>query len=128
MFACMCKEKKNGKHAQTALTRRHGQRTCRQVQGIHARRARAGGGIARASVEKILAHKTNWSTLVFGDVDLCCRLCSWNMHHAQSKARAGGLYVDHPGYCFVLLPNISFPTFIGLKSNKIKKKIFAIQK
>ena len=41
------------------------------------------------------------STLVFSDVDLCCRMCLWNMHHAQSKARAGGLYVNHPGYCFV---------------------------
>jgi len=42
-----------------------------------------------------------FSTLVFGDIDLCYRLCLWNMHNAQSKARAGGLYVDHPGYCFV---------------------------
>jgi len=24
-----------------------------------------------------------------------------NMHNAQSKARAGGLYVDYPGYCLV---------------------------
>jgi len=26
----------------------------------------------------------------------------WIMHNAQSKARAGGLCVDHPGYCLVI--------------------------
>jgi len=48
------------------------------------------------------------STLVFGNVDLCCRLCLWNMHNAQSKPRAVGRYVDHPGILCVCVCDVFF--------------------
>ena len=97
MSACMCKENKHGKYAQTARTRRDGQGRCRQVPGMRARRAHAGGGMARASTEKICAHKglcPRWSLATSICVVVCaCGTCT--MH------RAGGLYVDHLGYCLV---------------------------
>jgi len=37
----------------------------------------------------------------FVDVDCVAGYVCGNMHNAQSKARAGGLYVDHLGYCLV---------------------------
>jgi len=98
MSACMCKENKHGKYAQTARTRRHGQGRCRQVPGMRARRAHAGGGMACASTEKICAHKglcSRWSLATSICVAGCvCGTCTI----AQSKVRAGGLCVDYPGY------------------------------
>ena len=83
--ACMCKENKHGKHAQTARTRKHEQGRCRQVPGMHARRARAGGGMARACKEKIRSHKglcLRWSLATSICVVGCdCGTCI--MHRAQ---------------------------------------------
>jgi len=82
---------------QTQRTRRHGQGMCTQVPGMRAQKACAW----RVQARKRYAH-----TKGFVDVDLCrrrlrSRLCLWNMHNTQSKARAEGLYVDYPGYCLV---------------------------
>ena len=50
------KENFHGKHAQTQRMCRHGQDRCSQVPGMRARRARAGGGMARASKKKRYVH------------------------------------------------------------------------
>jgi hypothetical protein len=60
----------------------------------------------KACAWRVQARKRYAHTKGFVDVDLCrrrlrSRLCLWNMHNTQSKARAEGLYVDHPGYCLV---------------------------
>jgi len=39
------------------------------------------------------------STSGFVDVDCVAGCVCVNMHNKQSQARAGGLSVDHPGYC-----------------------------
>jgi len=88
----VCKEDKHGKHAQTDRMCRHGQGTCRQVPGMRAQRAHAGRGITRASKEKIRAQRD------FVDVNVAGCVCV-NTHNEQSTTRAGGLFVDHPGYC-----------------------------
>ena len=90
----VCKESKHGKHAQTQRTRMHEQGTCRQVPGMRARKTRA-CALPRASHEKIRAQRD------FVDVDCVAGCVCVNMHNEQSKARAGGLFVDHPGYCLV---------------------------
>jgi len=91
------KENKHDKHTQTQRTRRHGQGKCRQVLCMRAQRARAGRGMACASNEEQRA----LLTLVVVDVDCVAGCVCGNMQNAQSKARAGGLYVDHPGYFLV---------------------------
>jgi len=58
--------------------------TCRQVPGMRARRARAGGGMTRAIKEKICTQRA-LSTLVFGNVDLSCRSCLWNMYNVCER-------------------------------------------
>jgi len=91
----VCKENKHGKHAQTQRMCRHGQGTCRQVLGMRARRAHAGRGMTRARKEKIRTQRG------FVDVDCVAGCVCVNTHNEQSTARAGGLFVDHPGYCLV---------------------------
>jgi len=84
----VCKENKHDKHAQTGYTRIHGQGTCRQVPGMRARRARAGGGTARTSKEKIRTHKglcPRWSLATSICLAGCiCGTCTMNRaRHAQ---------------------------------------------
>ena len=55
----------------------------------------------RACKELIRAHK-GLVNVGFVNVDfVACYVCG-NMHNAQGKACAGGLYVDHPDYCCIV--------------------------
>jgi len=62
-------------------------------------------GARRAQVRKRYAHTKGFVTLVFGDVDLCCRLCLSKMHNAQSQGDC---------MCFV---------FFGFESTQIARQL-----
>jgi len=43
-------------------------------------------GAWRAQVRKRYTHRKAFVTLVFGDINLCCRLCLWNMHNCTEQS------------------------------------------
>jgi len=58
-------------------------------------------GVWRAHARKRYAYAKGFVDVGFVDVDCVVGDVCGNMHNAQSKARASGLSMDHPGYCIV---------------------------
>ena len=54
-----------------------------------------------AHARKRYAHTKGVVDVGVADVDCVAGYICRNMYNAQIKACAGGLYVDHPGYCSV---------------------------
>jgi len=59
------------------------------------------GLMERACKEQIRAHQ-GLLDVGFVDVDFVAGYVCGNMHNAQGKACARGLYADHPVYCCVV--------------------------
>jgi len=68
---------------------------------LRADRTFAQACVERACKEQIRAHE-GLVDMGFVDVDFNAGYVCGNMHNAQGKACAGGLYVDHPVYCCVV--------------------------
>ena len=61
--------------------------------------------MACACKNQIRAHK-GLVNVGFVLVDCVEGYVCTNMYNAQSKGRTGGLYVDHPGYCLVMVAKV----------------------